>query len=166
MYAAGEELFALKITPHPELVKIKKESCLLDQLYGLYMDVLQTLERSAIPVYTLMHACFVSCRCILRRTHACYCRGTPCWRFLPLVNIPTLGFPKKRYCSGETACVVPMPWPSSFDHSKGSHALAVRFVPLDFSTALGVLQASAGGDRLEAIAEVWPEVSYTALSKQ
>ena len=47
MYTAGEELFALKITPHPELVKIKKESCLLDQLYGLYMDVLQTLERSA-----------------------------------------------------------------------------------------------------------------------
>lgn len=45
MYTAGEELFALKITTHPELVKIKKEACLLDQLYGLYMDVLQTLER-------------------------------------------------------------------------------------------------------------------------
>lgn len=45
MYTAGEELFALKITEHPELAKTKKESCLLDQLYGLYMDVLQTLER-------------------------------------------------------------------------------------------------------------------------
>lgn len=51
MYAAGEELFALKLTPHPELVKTKKESCLLDQLYGLYMDVLQTLERSASLVH-------------------------------------------------------------------------------------------------------------------
>lgn len=48
MYTAGEELFALKITTHPDLVKIKKESCLLDQLYGLYMDVLQTLERSVM----------------------------------------------------------------------------------------------------------------------
>lgn len=45
MYAAGEELFALKSTQHPELVKIKKEACLLDQLYGLYMDVIHTLER-------------------------------------------------------------------------------------------------------------------------
>ncbi len=50
MYTAGEELFALKITPHPELVKIKKEACLLDQLYGLYMDVLQTLERLVVWV--------------------------------------------------------------------------------------------------------------------
>lgn len=48
MYTAGEELFALKITAHPDLVKIKKESSLLDQLYGLYMDVLQTLERSVM----------------------------------------------------------------------------------------------------------------------
>lgn len=45
MYAAGEELFALRSTQHPELVKIKKEACLLDQLYGLYMDVIHTLER-------------------------------------------------------------------------------------------------------------------------
>lgn len=45
MYAAGEELFALRSTQHPDLVKIKKEACLLDQLYGLYMDVIHTLER-------------------------------------------------------------------------------------------------------------------------
>ena len=45
MYTAGEELFALKNTQHPELVKTKKETCLLDQLYGLYMDVVHTLER-------------------------------------------------------------------------------------------------------------------------
>lgn len=45
MYAAGEELFALKSTQHPELTKTKKEACLLDQLYGLYMDVIHTLER-------------------------------------------------------------------------------------------------------------------------
>lgn len=50
MYSAGEELFALKITTHPELVKIKREACLLDQLYGLYMDVLQTLERLVVWV--------------------------------------------------------------------------------------------------------------------
>ncbi|CAN0142261.1 unnamed protein product, partial [Pylaiella littoralis] len=52
MYTAGEELFALKITTHSELVKIKKESCLLDQLYGLYMDVLQTLERYREVLWT------------------------------------------------------------------------------------------------------------------
>ena len=45
MYTAGEELFALRNTQHPELVKTKKETCLLDQLYGLYMDVVHTLER-------------------------------------------------------------------------------------------------------------------------
>lgn len=49
MYAAGEELFALKSTQHPELTKIKKEACLLDQLYGLYMDVIHTLERCGLP---------------------------------------------------------------------------------------------------------------------
>ncbi|CBN78680.1 dynein heavy chain [Ectocarpus siliculosus] len=52
MYTAGEELFALKITAHPDLIKIKKESSLLDQLYGLYMDVLQTLERYREVLWT------------------------------------------------------------------------------------------------------------------
>ncbi|CAM9691770.1 unnamed protein product, partial [Ectocarpus sp. 8 AP-2014] len=52
MYTAGEELFALKITAHPDLVKIKKESSLLDQLYGLYMDVLQTLDRYREVLWT------------------------------------------------------------------------------------------------------------------
>lgn len=51
MYTAGEELFALKNTQHPELVKTKKETCLLDQLYGLYMDVVHTLERWGMVIY-------------------------------------------------------------------------------------------------------------------
>ena len=44
MYAAGEELFALRATPYPELTKTKKEVSLLDQLYGLYMDVIDTMS--------------------------------------------------------------------------------------------------------------------------
>lgn len=45
MYAAGEELFAVQVTQYPDLVRIKKEICLLDQLYGLYMEVIHTFER-------------------------------------------------------------------------------------------------------------------------
>ncbi|CAM9363245.1 unnamed protein product, partial [Sphacelaria rigidula] len=52
MYAAGEELFALRSTQHPDLVKTKKEMCLLDQLYGLYMDVIHTLERYREVLWT------------------------------------------------------------------------------------------------------------------
>ncbi|CAM9716155.1 unnamed protein product, partial [Choristocarpus tenellus] len=45
IYADGEELFALRSTQHPELSKTKKEVGLLEQLYTLYMDVVDTLER-------------------------------------------------------------------------------------------------------------------------
>lgn len=45
VYGAGEELFALRTTIYPELVQVKKELTLLDELYGLYMDVIKTLEQ-------------------------------------------------------------------------------------------------------------------------
>jgi len=44
-YVAGEEPFALRRTKYPELMKTKKEVALLDQLYGLYMDVIERTER-------------------------------------------------------------------------------------------------------------------------
>ncbi|KAJ1446978.1 dynein heavy chain and region D6 of dynein motor-domain-containing protein [Pelagophyceae sp. CCMP2097] len=44
MYLAGEELFALRTTKFPELLRTRKEVGLLDQLYGLYLDVLQAVE--------------------------------------------------------------------------------------------------------------------------
>ncbi|KAG9402276.1 hypothetical protein AC1031_006904 [Aphanomyces cochlioides] len=44
VYTAGEELFGMRPTEYPELVKTRKELALLDQLYGLYMDVVQTME--------------------------------------------------------------------------------------------------------------------------
>jgi dynein heavy chain len=44
VYAAGEALFALRQTTHPEMAKTKKELGLLDQLYGLYMDVVNKME--------------------------------------------------------------------------------------------------------------------------
>ncbi|RHY51106.1 hypothetical protein DYB38_003376 [Aphanomyces astaci] len=44
VYAAGEELFGMRPTEYPELTKTRKELALLDQLYGLYMDVVQTME--------------------------------------------------------------------------------------------------------------------------
>ena len=43
-YQGGEELFALRITDYPELNKTRKELNLLDQLYGLYMDVVNTMD--------------------------------------------------------------------------------------------------------------------------
>ena len=44
LYHGGEELFALKHTTYPELLKTKKELYLQEQLYGLYTDVIDTLE--------------------------------------------------------------------------------------------------------------------------
>lgn len=44
MYVAGEELFALRATKYPELLRTRKEVGLLDQLYGLYLDVQQSLD--------------------------------------------------------------------------------------------------------------------------
>ena len=43
-YTGGEELFALKKTEYPTLVKTKKELDLLQKLYGLYADVTYTVE--------------------------------------------------------------------------------------------------------------------------
>lgn len=62
MYAAGEELFALRSTQHPELTKTKKEACLLDQLYGLYMDVIHTLERLMCRSFLKQNVCAESAR--------------------------------------------------------------------------------------------------------
>ena len=42
---AGEELFAMRPTEYPELVQTKKEMVLLDQLYGLYIEVVDTMDR-------------------------------------------------------------------------------------------------------------------------
>jgi len=44
MYRAGEELFALRPTKFSEITKTRKEVALLDQLYGLYVDVLQKVS--------------------------------------------------------------------------------------------------------------------------
>ncbi|TPX71761.1 hypothetical protein SpCBS45565_g00838 [Spizellomyces sp. 'palustris'] len=44
-YSAGEELFSLPVTPFPTLVRIKKELRLLQNLYGLYNDVLEKRQQ-------------------------------------------------------------------------------------------------------------------------
>ena len=44
LYSGGEELFALKPTPYPELVATKKEIGLQETLYGLYVDVHEKVE--------------------------------------------------------------------------------------------------------------------------
>ena len=44
LYRGGEELFALKPTPYPELQKTKKEVALQETLYGLYVDVHDKIE--------------------------------------------------------------------------------------------------------------------------
>ena len=43
MYIVGEELFALRTSKYPEMARTRKEVG-LDQLYGLYLDVLQSVE--------------------------------------------------------------------------------------------------------------------------
>ena len=46
MYIGGEELFALRTSKFPEMQRTRKEVGLLDQLYGLYIDVLQSVEKN------------------------------------------------------------------------------------------------------------------------
>jgi dynein heavy chain len=43
-YCEGEDLFGLPITQYPELEACKKELELLDKLYGLYVNVVQTIK--------------------------------------------------------------------------------------------------------------------------
>ncbi|GMF34281.1 unnamed protein product [Phytophthora fragariaefolia] len=50
VFSAGEELFGMRPTEYPEIVRTRKEMALLDQLYGLYMDVERTMDEfSGIP---------------------------------------------------------------------------------------------------------------------
>lgn len=44
LYRSGEELFGLPTTDHPDLMKSKKDLQLLEQLYGLYVEVIETIE--------------------------------------------------------------------------------------------------------------------------
>lgn len=43
-YSGGEELFGLPVTEYPELMQIKRELNLLQKLYGLYNDVIDTVN--------------------------------------------------------------------------------------------------------------------------
>jgi dynein heavy chain len=43
-YTGGEELFGLSVTEYPKLLNIKKELNLLQKLYGLYNNVLETVH--------------------------------------------------------------------------------------------------------------------------
>ena len=43
-YSGGEELFGLPVTDHPRLQEIKKELTLMQKLYGLYNDVIETVK--------------------------------------------------------------------------------------------------------------------------
>uniref|UniRef100_A0A3B5MKK6 Uncharacterized protein n=1 Tax=Xiphophorus couchianus TaxID=32473 RepID=A0A3B5MKK6_9TELE len=43
-FTGGEELFGLPVTPHPQLLEIKKQLVLLQKLYGLYNNVIETVN--------------------------------------------------------------------------------------------------------------------------
>lgn len=43
-FTGGEELFGLPVTQHPQLLEIKKQLALLQKLYGLYNNVIDTVN--------------------------------------------------------------------------------------------------------------------------
>ncbi|XP_067093621.1 dynein axonemal heavy chain 5 [Osmerus mordax] len=43
-YTGGEELFGLAVTPHPQLLEIRKQLILLQKLYSLYNSVIDTVN--------------------------------------------------------------------------------------------------------------------------
>ncbi|KAL6108919.1 dnah5 [Pungitius sinensis] len=43
-YTSGEELFGLPVTQHPQLLDIRKQLALLQKLYGLYNNVIETVN--------------------------------------------------------------------------------------------------------------------------
>ncbi|XP_076594401.1 dynein axonemal heavy chain 5 isoform X4 [Chaetodon auriga] len=43
-YTGGEELFGLPVTQHPQLLEIRKQLTLLQKLYGLYNNVIETVN--------------------------------------------------------------------------------------------------------------------------
>uniref|UniRef100_A0A668T4J6 AAA+ ATPase domain-containing protein n=1 Tax=Oreochromis aureus TaxID=47969 RepID=A0A668T4J6_OREAU len=43
-YTGGEELFGLPVTQHPQLLEIRKQLALLQKLYGLYNNVIDTVN--------------------------------------------------------------------------------------------------------------------------
>lgn len=43
-FTGGEELFGLPVTQHPQLLEIKKQLGLLQKLYGLYNNVIDTIN--------------------------------------------------------------------------------------------------------------------------
>ncbi len=43
-YTGGEELFGLTVTQHPQLLEIRKQLTLLQKLYGLYNNVIETVN--------------------------------------------------------------------------------------------------------------------------
>ncbi|XP_064201033.1 dynein axonemal heavy chain 5 isoform X1 [Anguilla rostrata] len=43
-YTGGEELFGLSVTQHPQLLEIRKQLTLLQKLYGLYNNVIDTVN--------------------------------------------------------------------------------------------------------------------------
>ncbi|XP_028835842.1 dynein heavy chain 5, axonemal isoform X2 [Denticeps clupeoides] len=43
-YTSGEELFGLPVTQHPQLLEIRKQLSLLQKLYGLYNNVIDTVN--------------------------------------------------------------------------------------------------------------------------
>ena len=57
---AGEELFSMRPTEYPQLVRTRREAKLLDQLYSLYLDVLEGVESYRQRLWTEVPALLAS----------------------------------------------------------------------------------------------------------
>ncbi len=83
-YVEGEMLFGLPITKYPELEETQREIDLLDKLYGLYVNVVQTIKGYGNLVWADVVSNIDSmtevCMCVCVHVYVCVGGGILCGR--------------------------------------------------------------------------------------
>lgn len=72
-YTGGEELFGLSVTQHPQLLEIRKQLTLLQKLYGLYNNVIETVNGYYDILWADIHIEKINNELLDFQTRSIYC---------------------------------------------------------------------------------------------